>query len=405
MEKENEILSGFVYVRKERVKWLHKKRYIVAHSKGGSNPIEGNQARLIIYKYKSQSDNLEVLRQINFGVVLGIYGGPSGITLRLRDKDFKFRSKRSSVNKQWMEVCWLLNAIPNHAIPKPPDADRSQLRPELAELSKQYSELYNAHDAWAVQILQSTIAVSLKVTGLRIITISKEGTLNIIFPSNDGTQTKFSSDEIRRCGLWKSMVFVEIGSLSTGGAKGIIWMDCFKDRVKEIRDKIHNFLFYGPEASLPAMYCPNFLADMPFSPWCLCDQPTPYRSRSTSVCSQSSGNSDMPVPLPAPRPFVDLSTHPVIKKSAGTSTSSPRGHAAQRVERRSLSLKEEYDDDYEIARRRKRKSILLAEGYSTPVSHTSTARRAPDAIARTPSKVCSNGDDRSILPDYLKLHS
>ena len=116
MEKENEILSGFVYVRKERIKWLHKKRYVVALSKGGSTPIEGNQARLIIYKYKcnSDSENLEVLRQINFGVILGIYGGPSGITLRLPDQDFKFRSKRSCANKQWMEVCWLLNAIPNH---------------------------------------------------------------------------------------------------------------------------------------------------------------------------------------------------------------------------------------------------------------------------------------------------
>jgi len=402
MEKENEILSGFVYVRKERIKWLHKKRYVVALSKGGSTPIEGNQARLIIYKYKydSDSENLEVLRQINFGVILGIYGGPSGITLRLPDQDFKFRSKRSCANKQWMEVCWLLNAIPNHPIPKPPEADKSLLRPELAELSKQYCELYDAHDAWAVQILQSSIAVSLKVTGLRVITISKERTLNIIFPSNDGTQTKFSSSEIRRCGLWKSMVFVEIGSLSTGGAKGIIWMDCFKDRVREIRDRIHNFLFYGPEATLPAMYCPKFLADMPFSPRCLCDQPTPYRSRSTSLCSQNSECTD----LLAHRPYIDLATHPSIKNSV--ESTSLRGHAADRVERRSLSLKEEYNDDYEIARRRKRKSILLAEGYSTPVSRASAARIDAHSVARTtPDLVDHNGEDKCIIADYLKLHS
>ena len=397
------MMSGFVYVRKERVSWLHKKRYVVALSKGGSNPIEGSQARLIVYKCKSH--NMEVLQQINFGVVLGIYGGPSGLTLKLPDQDFKFRSKRSSVNKQWLEVCWLLNAIPNHPVPKPPDADRSQLRPELAELSKQYCELYSAYDAWAVQILPSSIAISLKATGPRIITISKEGTLNIIFPSSDGTQTKFAKNEIRRCGLWKSMVFVEIGSMATGGAKGMIWMDCFKDRVKEIRDKIHNFLFYGPEASLPSMYCPNFLADMPFSPRCLFSQPIPYRSRSTSV---SSAESSSP-PLPAPKPFVNLSTHPAIKNLIETSSSGLKGGRAssQRVERRSLSLKPEYEDDYEIARRRKRKSILLAEGYSTPVSHSSATRTASDpAPGIIPDLAsCKPAEDTCALPDYLKLHS
>lgn len=92
MERENEIMLGFVYMRNIRFSWLRgKKRYVVALSKGGSGPFEdGSQARLIVYDC-----NYEFLQQINFDVVLGIRGGPSGLTLKLPDQDFKFRSKRS----------------------------------------------------------------------------------------------------------------------------------------------------------------------------------------------------------------------------------------------------------------------------------------------------------------------
>ena len=173
--------------------------------------------------------------------------------------------------------------------------------------------------------------------------------------------------------MWKTLVFIEIGSVATCEAKGIIWMDCFKSRVKQIRDKIHNFLFYGPGASLPSIYCPTFLLDMPFSPRCLFNKQITYCSRSTSV----SGSESVSPQLPPPKASVNLTTHLEIKNLVGTSKEGRT--SSQRVERCSLSLKSEYEDNNETPKKQIRRCVLLAEGYCTPASHSSATRTAPDS--------------------------
>jgi len=291
MESRNVILAGTVYVKKH---WRHKKRYAVAYS--GREAIgvetkysEGRQAHLLIYK--SNSSSSDIVENINFSMVLGVLAGSSGITLRLPDPipDLKFRAKRTTRNKQWMNVCTLLNALPNYPIPKPPEAHRSLLRPELAALSPEYCELYNARDAWAVHVLPGCVAAAWNITGLQIVAIGKNSMLNLIHLVTGETRLKVSRHDILRCGYWNTMICLEVHV----GLQDIMWINCFQDQVKQIRDKIHNFAFYGTEGILPPLpQFSSFFSDLPFSPQCFFNRSQKKKSRSTSSISQESNRSD-----------------------------------------------------------------------------------------------------------------
>ena len=204
---------------------------------------EDRLAHLMIYKVKS--GNYCIIERINFSAVQGVSAGLSRIVLRFRDprcSDLKFRTKRASENKQWMKVYTLLNAFPRYSIPRPPGADRTLLRPELASLSAQYCEMYDAHEAWTMQVFSSNVAEAWDIVGLRVVTIGKENNkLNVIYPTTGFNHLKVARLEIRRCGFWDSMICLEVSV----GLCGVLWMDCFQDQVKDIHDKIHNFAFYA----------------------------------------------------------------------------------------------------------------------------------------------------------------
>ena len=290
MDSRREVLAGTIFVKRKH-SWLLKKRYAVAFTgRDGigveTSRCEDRQAHLLIYKVKS--NNSDIIERINFSTVLAVSAGPSGITLRLSDSlsDFKFCTKRSSENKWWMEVCTLLNAFPHYSIPLPPGAQSSLLRPELATLSAHYREMYNAYEAWTVHVLVGSVSQAWDIVGLRIVTIGRENRmLNVIHPTTKVTKLKVARHDILRCGFWDSMICLEVSV----GLRGVLWMDCFPDQVKEMRDKIHNFAFYGLEAKLsPSPRFSSFFSDLPFSPRCYFDRPP--RSRSTSLSSQSSSS-------------------------------------------------------------------------------------------------------------------
>lgn len=389
MDSRSELLAGTVFVKS---RWRYKKRYAVACT--GREPFgvetsnsEDRQAHLLIYR----SGSSDVIERINFSVVLGVSAGPSGITLRLPDSfhDVRFRTKRRSGNKQWMKACTLLNAFPNYLIPNPPEAHRSLLRAELATLSTQYCEIYKAHDAWTVHVLSGSIAEAWDIVGLQIVTIGKENSmLNVIHPTTGRTRLKVGRHDILRCGFWNSMICLEISV----GLHGILWMDCFQDQVKEIRDKIHNFAFYGLEARLPPLpQFPSFFSDLPFSPRCYFDRL--QRSRSASLSSQSSDRSDAlscSLRLEEPvAPQLDLTTHPSFIPIKFTSPS------AKYLSHSPVNHKTEL-----VRREKKRRSILLEPsnppdgestepcGYSEPVS-TKHCVATSGLTVRQPVEYCT----------------
>ena len=286
IDPERELQSGIVFVK---YRWRYRRRHAVAYSGRETVGVETGdceerQAHLLIYKVKS--GYFCITKRVNFSEVLNVLAGPSRIVLRLPDSDLKFRTKRASENEAWMKACTLLNAFPNYVIPRPPEAHKSLLRPDLASLSAQYCEMYNAHEAWAMHVLSSNVAEAWNIVGLRVVTIGKDNKLNVIHLTTGFNHLKVSRDDILRCGCWGSMIFLEIHV----GLRGMLWMDCFQNQVKDVRDKIHNFAFYGPEARMsPLPQFPSFFADLPFSPRCYFDKP--HRSRSTSG-SQSSESSD-----------------------------------------------------------------------------------------------------------------
>ena len=378
--RKRELLVGKVFLKKNG--WGYtKKRYAVAFT--GREPTgvetagsEDRQAHLLLYKVKSP--NSDVTERINFSTVLGVSAGPSGITLRLPDSfpaDFKFRAKRSSVNKLWMEACTLLNAFPNYPIPRPPEAHKSLLRPELATLSRQYYEMYDAHDAWTVHVLPDSVATAWNIVGLQVVAIGKgDNMLKIIDLAAGTARLKMARHEILRCGFWESMLCLEV----TVGMRGVLWMDCFKDQVKHIRDKIHNFAFYGIDGRLPMMpLFPSFYSDLPFSPRCYFE--ISQRSRSNSRSSESSDRSDKvscslelpPAPLLPDPPKVKLSGHPsfvpikLVTPSTKYLAHSPVDHKTQPetvhrdIKRRSILLKSNNSTDC---------ANPLPQGYTEPIS-------------------------------------
>ena len=366
----SELLAGAVLVKKS---WRYKKRYAVACT--GREPIgvetnssEDRQAHLLIYKIKSGST--EIVERINFSKVLGVSAGPCGITLRLPDTfptDFKFRTKRSSGNREWMKTCTLLNAFPNYAIPRPPEAHKSLLRPELATLSTQYCELYNAYDAWTVHVLPDSVANAWNIVGLQVVAIGKEDNMfKVINPITGTTRLKVSRHEILRCGFWDSMICLEVSV----GLRGVVWMDCFQDQVKQMRDKIHNYAFYGVDENLPPLpRFPSFFSDLPFSPRCYFDRSR--RSRSNSLSSQSSDRSDtvscsLELKGPVAPPQVKMTGHPsfipmkLISPSTKYLSHSPVDHKAQKLEL--------------VHRGKKRRSILLDNPTDCVSTESSNAR-------------------------------
>lgn len=384
MDLRNEMLAGTVYIKHKKYRWLIQKRYAVAYSGRELRGVEASsdenrQAHLIIYKLKSHDS--DVVEKINFSSVLGVSAGPSGITLRLRDssRDLKFRAKRSSGNKQWMKVCTLLNAFPNSSIPKAPELHRSLLRPGLATSSAQYCELYNACDAWAVHVLSGSVADRWNIVGLHVVTIGKEdGMLNVIHSSTGVTRLKASRHDILRCGFWNTMVCLEVFV----GLRGVLWMDCFQDQVKQIRDKIHNFAFYGIDARLPPLSFPRFFSDLPFSPRCYFDNS--QRSRSNSASSQGSEWSDHSSRPEEGQPLVNMSTHPKFVKM----TTSTNKYLSHRSVDHNMGQKPEI-----VVNRRRTRSILLEpdaqvepEEYIVPVS--------------TKSHVTLSHDEQ-----YMQMHS
>ena len=366
----SELLAGTVFVKSKR--WRHKKRYAVACT--GREPVgvetsssEDRQAHLLIYKIKS--GNTEVIERINFSTVLGVLAGPSGITLRLPDTfpaDFKFRTKRSAGNKEWMEACTLLNAFPTYPIPRPPEAHKSLLRPELATLSPEYCQLYDAHDAWPVHVLPDSVANAWNILGLQIVAIGKGDMLKVINPTTGNTRLKVARHEILRCGFWDSMIGLEVSV----GLRGILWMDCFQDQVKQMRDKIHNFAFYGVEGNVPPLpWFPSFFSDLPFSPRCYFDRS--QRSRSNSLSSQSSDRTDavscsLELRGPVGPPHVKMTGHPsftpmkLISPSIKYMSHSPMDHKAQKPEL--------------VHRAKQRRSILLDKPATDCVSTEAITR-------------------------------
>ena len=389
----SELLAGTVFVKSKC--WRYKKRYAVACT--GRRPVgvetsssEDRQAHLLIYKVKS--GNTEFVERINFSTVLGVLAGPSGITLRLPDTfpaDFKFRTKRSAGNKEWMETCTLLNAFPNYPIPRPPEAHKSLLRPELATLSTRYCELYDAHDAWAVHVLPDSVANAWNILGLQVVAIGKgDDMLKVINPSTGITRLKVARHEILRSGFWNSMIGLEVSI----GLHGVLWMDCFQDQVKEMRDKIHNFAFYGVEGNVPPLpRFPSFFSDLPFSPRCYFDRS--QRSRSNSLSSQSSDRSDavscsLELNGPVGPPHVKMTGHPsctpmkLISPSIRYMSHSPVDHKAQKLEL--------------VHRSKKRRSILL----DNPVDHVSTEpiTRPHSYTEPISTKSCVTGSHKVYQP-------
>ena len=350
---QRDLLAGTVFVKHH---WRYRKRYAVACSGRDREGVETSncedrQAHLLIYKVKS--GKYCIMERINFSTVLGVSAGPSRIVLRFRDShcsDFKFRTKRALENQLWMKVCTLLNAFPYYAIPTPPEA--SLLRPELASLSAQYCEMYNAHEAWTMHVLSSNIAEAWDIVGLRLVTIGKENNkLNVMHPTTGFCHLKVARSEILRCGFWDSMICLEVSV----GLRGVLWMDCFQDQVKDIRDKIHNFAFYGLEARLSPLPCfPSFFSDLPFSPRCYFDRP--HRSRSTSLSSESSDRSDDAFSCSlllegSVGPEVRLTSHPSFMPRKLTSPSAKYlSHSPIDLTTQKLEL---------VRRERKRRSILL----------------------------------------------
>lgn len=386
-----ELLAGTVFVKSKC--WRYKKRYAVACT--GRDPVgvetssnEDRQAHLLIYKVKSGST--DVIEKINFSTVLGVSAGPSGITLRLPDTfpaDFKFRTKRSAGNKEWMEACTLLNAFPNYPIPRPPEAHKSLLRPELATLSPRYCESYNAHDAWPVHVLPDSVANAWNILGLQVVAIGKgDDMLKVINPSTGNTRLKVARHEILRCGFWDSMIGLEVSV----GLRGVLWMDCFQDQVKQVRDKIHNFAFYGVEGNIPSLpQFPSFFSDLPFSPRCYFDRS--QRSRSNSLSSQSSDRSDTVSCLlelrgPVGPPQVKMTAHPsftpmkLVSPSIKYMSHSPVDQKAELVHRK-----------------KQRRSILLDNAAAGYVS-TEPIRRPHSYTEPISTKSCVTSTHKVYQP-------
>ena len=415
--RKRELLVGKVFLKKNG--WGYtKKRYAVACT--GREPMgvetassEDRQAHLLLYKVKS-SDSDIITERINFSTVLGVSAGPSGITLRLPDSfpaDFKFRAKRSSVNKLWMEVCTLLNAFPNYSIPKSPEAHKSLLRPELANLSRQYYEMYDAYDAWTVHVLPDSVATAWNIVGLQVVAIGRgDNMLKIIDLAAGTTRLKMARHEILRCGFWESMLCLEVSV----GMRGVLWMDCFKDQVKHIRDKIHNFAFYGIDGKLPMMpHFPSFYSDLPFSPRCYFE--ISQRSRSNSRSSQGSDKSDTvscslelkgppaDASLPDP-PQVNLTGHPsfvpikLVTPSTKYLAHSPVDHKKQPEmvlrdkKRRSILLESNNSSD---------RASPIPQGYTEPIStrsHVSTSTHKD----YQPMEYCT---PVSRAEQYVRMHA
>ena len=408
IDPERELQSGIVFVK---YRWRYRRRHAVAYSGREAVGVETGdceerQAHLLIYKVKS--GNFCITERVNFSKVLGVLAGPSRIVLRLPDSDLKFRTKRVSENEAWMKTCALLNAFPNYVIPRPPEAHRSLLRPELASLSAQYCEMYNAHEAWAMHVLSSNVAEAWDIVGLRVVTIGKDNKLNVIHLTTGFNHLKVSRYDILRCGFWGSMIFLEIHV----GLRGMLWMDCFQDQVKDVRDKIHNFAFYGPEARMsPLPQFPSFFADLPFSPRCYFDKP--HRSRSTSQSSESSDRSGDALssslqPEGAAGPWVNLTNHPSFMPRKLTSPSAkylsqrPTDHTTQELEI--------------VHREGKRRSILLQphnpgndattgssppEGYTEPVA-TNNRVSISSLTADKPADYCT---PIAHSDEYIIMHS
>ena len=389
----SELLAGTVFVKLNR--WRYKKRYAVACT--GREPIgvetnnsEDRQAHLLIYKVKSGTT--DIIERINFSTVLGVSAGPCGITLRLPDTfpaDFKFRTKRSAGNKEWMKACALLNAFPNYPIPRPPEAHKSLLRPELATLSTQYCELYDAYDAWPVHMLPDSVANAWNIVGLQVVAIGKgDDMLKVINPTTGNTRLKVARHEILRCGFWDSMICLEVSV----GLRGVLWMDCFQDQVKQMRDKIHNFAFYGVDGDLPPLpRFPSFFSDLPFSPRCYFDGL--QRSRSNSLSSQSSDRLDaiscsLELKGPVAPPQVNMTGHPSFTRMKLISPSkylshSPVDHKAQNLE---------------LVHRGKRRRSILLDNPADCVSTESINTRPQSYTEPISSKSCVTSTHKVYQP-------